>query len=49
MDLKIDDPDKLKETYNFEMAIELTRSNRVKYDLHDVFTVVKPHKDPNEL
>ena len=49
MDLKIDDPDKLKETYNLEMAIELTRSNRVKYDLHDVFTVVEPHKDPNEF
>ena len=48
MYLKIDNPDKLKETYNLEMEIESTHSNHVKYDLHDVFTVVRMHKDTNE-
>ena len=47
LDIKIEDPDKLKDTYNLEMSIKLTRKNRVKYDLHDVFTVVNPYQDPN--
>ena len=29
------------------MVIELTLIYHVKYELHDVFTVVKPHQDPN--
>ena len=47
LDIKIEDPDKLKDTYNLEMSIKLTRRNRVKYDLRDVFTVVNPYQDPN--
>ena len=49
LDLKIDDPDKFKDTYNLKIAIKATCSNHVKYDIHDVFTVFKTHQDPNEL
>jgi hypothetical protein len=45
MDLKLDDPDKLAETYDLEMIIARTRTHHVKYDMHDVFTVVKPNPD----
>ena len=44
LDIKIDGPDKLKATYNLEISIESTQINNVKYDLHNVFMVVKPHK-----
>jgi hypothetical protein len=45
MDIKLDDPDKLAETYDLEMIIAPTRTHHVKYDMHDVFTVVKPNPD----
>jgi hypothetical protein len=40
MNLKIDDPDKLDDTYNLASAIDKMKENHVKYDLHDVFTIV---------
>jgi hypothetical protein len=40
LDVKITDPDKLEDTYDLESAIEKTYLHHVKYDLHDVFTVV---------
>jgi hypothetical protein len=41
MNLKIDDPDKLDDTYNLSSAIDKMKENHVKYDLHDhVFKVV---------
>ena len=48
LDLKIDNTNKIKEIENLETTIELTHINHVKYDLHDVFTVVKLHQNPNE-
>jgi hypothetical protein len=45
LDLKIADPDKLEETYDLEMTIARTRAHHVKYDMHDVFTIVKPDND----
>ena len=42
------DPDKLKDTYNLEMAMKPAHSNHVKYDLHNMFMVVKPHQYLNE-
>jgi hypothetical protein len=44
-DLKLDDPDKLAETYDLEKIIARTCTHHVKYDMHDVFTVVKPNTD----
>ena len=49
LDININDPDKLKDTYNSEMGIKSTCSNNIKYDMHDVFTVTKPHQYPNEF
>ena len=45
LNLKIADPDKLEDTYDLEMAISRTQAHHMKYDMHDVFTVVKPHAD----
>jgi hypothetical protein len=45
MDLKIADPDKLEETYDLEMIIAQARAHHIKYDMHDVFTIVKPNTD----
>jgi hypothetical protein len=45
MDLKLDDPDELAETNDLEMIIARTCKHYVKHDMHDVFTVVKPHLD----
>jgi hypothetical protein len=49
MDLKIDDPDKLEDTYDLEMSISRTRAHHIKYDMHDVFTIVKPNADPTKF
>ena len=49
LDLKLDDPDKLEDTYDLEMAINRTRAHHLKYDLHDVFTIVKPDPDPTKF
>ena len=46
LDLKLDDPDKLEDTYNLEMAVDATRAHHVKYDMSDVFTIVVPDMDP---
>ena len=42
IDLKIDDPELLEDTYNLEMAIDKTRSNHSRFDMHDVFIIVDP-------
>jgi hypothetical protein len=47
MNLKIDDPDKLDDTYNLSSAIDKMKENQIKYDLHDVFKVVMV--DPEDL
>lgn len=50
LDMKIEDPDKLKETYDLEMAIDKTRNNHAKFDMTDVFTVVVLDKtDPMKV
>ena len=49
LNLQIDDPDKLKDTYDLEMAISRMQSHHLKYDMHDVFTVVKPDVDPSKF
>jgi hypothetical protein len=47
MNLKIDDPDKLDDTYNLAAAIDTMKENHIKYDLHDVFKIVYfDSKDP---
>ena len=43
---KINDQYMLKDTYNLEMAIKTTRINNSRYDMHDVFMIVKPDADP---
>jgi hypothetical protein len=40
MNLKLDDPDKLDDTYNLSSAIDQMKENHLKYDLHDVFTIL---------
>jgi hypothetical protein len=40
MNLKLDDPDKLDDTYNLASAIDQMKENHLKYDLHDVFTIL---------
>ena len=49
IDLKINDPDMLKDTYNLEMAIETTRINNSRFDMHDVFMIVEPDDDPTKF
>ena len=49
LDLNIGNTNKLKDGYNLEMAIKSTLRNHVKYDLRNVFTIVKPHQYPNEF
>ena len=46
MDLKIEDPDKLEDTYDLEMSLNKTRAHFEKYDMLDVFTIVKQANDP---
>jgi hypothetical protein len=45
MNLKIDDPDKLVDTYNLLSAIDKMKENHIKYDMDDVFNIVIP--DPS--
>jgi hypothetical protein len=40
INLKLDNPDKLDDTYNLASAIDQMKENHLKYDLHDVFTVL---------
>ena len=40
LNLTIEDPSKLSETYDFGMNVLTAKANFVKYDMHDVFTVV---------
>jgi hypothetical protein len=51
MNLKLDDPDKLDDTYNLASAIDQMKENHLKYDLHDVFTVliINPDDPTNVL
>ena len=42
INLKLDDPVLIEETYNLEMAIGMTKSNHSQFDMHDVFTIVDP-------
>jgi hypothetical protein len=42
MNLQINDPDKLDNTYNLTSAIEMMKTNHIKYNLHDVFNIVFP-------
>ena len=49
IDLKINDPDMLKDTYNLEMAIETTRINNSRFDMHDVFMIVEPDNNPTKF
>jgi hypothetical protein len=49
LNLKIADPDKLEETYDLEMAISRTKAHHIKYDMNDVFTIVKPNADPTKF
>ena len=48
IDLKINDSDMLNDTYNLEMAIEPTRVNNSRFDMHDVFMIVEPDADPTK-
>jgi hypothetical protein len=53
LDIKIDNSNKLKETYNFlERAISATTwLHHVKYehDMQDIFTIVIPAPDPKDF
>jgi hypothetical protein len=50
MNLKLDDPDKLNDTYNLASAIDQMKENHLKYDLHDVFNVlIIDPKDPTNV
>ncbi len=49
LDLKIDNLDKLEETYDLEMNVSRTRTHHHKYDMHDVFTIVKPDPDVSKF
>jgi hypothetical protein len=50
MNLKLDDPDKLDDTYNLSSAIDQMKENHLKYDLHDVFNVlIIDPKDPTNV
>ena len=49
IDLKINDPDMLKDTYNLEMAIETIRINNSRFNMHDVFMIVEPDADPTKF
>jgi hypothetical protein len=42
MNLQINDPDKLDDTYNLTSAIKMMKTHHIKYDLHDVFNIVFP-------
>lgn len=50
LDMKIEDPAKLRETYDLAMMIKDTRSHHATYDMTDVFTVlIMDPKEPNKL
>jgi hypothetical protein len=50
MNLKLKDPDKLDDTYNLASAIDQMKENHLKYDLHDVFTVlILDPSDPTNI
>lgn len=43
INLQINDPKLLEDTYNLELAIDKTRSNHVKFDMNDVFNIINPN------
>ena len=45
LNITIEDPMKLSETYDLGMSIATTKENFIKYDMHDVFTVVETPKE----
>jgi hypothetical protein len=48
--MKIEDPAKLRETYDLAMMIKDTRSHHATFDMTDVFTVlIMDPKEPNKL
>ena len=48
INLQLDDNDKLEDTYNLEMLVRKTRARHIKFDLHNVFTIVLlDPTDPN--
>jgi hypothetical protein len=42
MNLQINDPDKLDDTYNLTSAIKMMKTNHIKYNLHNVFNIIFP-------
>ena len=42
INIKLNDPNVLKDTYNLGMAIAKTRVNHSKFDMHNVFLIVNP-------
>ena len=49
INLKLDDPELLEDTYNLEIAIEKTKSNHSRFDMNDVFTIVDPDNGYTEI
>jgi hypothetical protein len=45
MPLLLDDEDKLNDTYNLEVLVQMTKQEHFKYDIHDVFMIVIPNAD----
>ena len=45
LNLAIEDPTKLAETYYLGMNVLTTKANFVKYDMHDVFTIADKTED----
>ena len=43
INIKLDDPDILEETYNLGMAITTTKVNHSQFDMHNVFAIVDPN------
>ena len=43
ININLDDPDILEDTYNLGMAISRTQVNHSRFDMHDVFSVVDPN------
>ena len=41
MNLSVTGPEKLDDTYNLQMLVKKTKHNHIKYDMGDVFTILK--------
>jgi hypothetical protein len=46
MNLSITDTEKLNDTYNLQMTVEKTKANHIRFDMDNVFQVLKV--DPND-